>query len=90
MNFRLFQKNITSPTAWGICKDDNVSTSISIDLCITRTSLFHFIASCGNVSCCYRNPFKALIAVLEAQAVGMAKYCELKDHLRNKSMWRKL
>ncbi len=49
-----------------------------------------FTASVPNMSACRRNPFTALMIVLEHENVKGEKYDDLKDNMRRKGLHKKL
>lgn len=49
-----------------------------------------FSCSVPNFACSHRNPFKAILRVLEHESIGMGKYQRLKDRVHQVGCWGKL
>lgn len=84
----LFSKDAESPLAWR--SDKKAKTCIEVTFYFDFKEGARFTVSAGNTSFCSKSLFKAFLAVLEHESIGMAKYDWLKEDTRSKGFWKKL
>ncbi len=89
MKFNLYRMSAIITSAWATNPDD-LQIYIEINLHIGFEHGFFFSVSVANKSFTSRNPFSALLAALESETVGMAKYDALKERVRDLDLWSKL
>jgi len=95
MKIKLYRKNFSCNSAWKVYQGDDQATNdiqgfVEVSLLLNWTWIFCFSIEVNNKSFNYRNPFKALCLALESESVGMCKYQQLKERLRDKKLWQKL
>ena len=89
MEILLYRVNAVSSTAWSV-KGDDLEWYIVFKLVFSWKFGFSFVVQVMNKSFSYRNPFKALLAALESETIGMVKYDKLKERVRDIGVWNKL
>ena len=87
---QLYYKEYESPIAYGYKEEHKVKSYVKIMVHFDFKEWLRFSVSSPNFGCCYRNPFKVLLIVLEHESICMAKYQRLKDDCRNQDKWRSL
>lgn len=65
---------------------DPAKGEVIIELCWPG----YWVVKSGGFSACFWNPIKAVVAVIEREAAGMAKYTRLKERCRSKGYWQTL
>lgn len=80
----LIHKEYESPTFWQceLGDDRKAKSFFELKLYFDFKEGLRFTASAPNVSFCKRNPFKAILRLLEHESIGMTKYQMLKDRAR--------
>lgn len=79
MKKTLFYKEWWFPASW---EPKELKTYIEMNVYFDLKEFLRFSVSVPNYTYCCRNPFKALLRVLEHESVGMQKYDHLKEDLR--------
>lgn len=83
----LYYKEYISTIAY---VNDDVLSYVKIQVHFDFKEGLRFSVAVPNYGCCKRNPFKAILRVLEHESIGMSKYQRLKDDCRDKGLWKKL
>ncbi len=89
MKFNLYRMSALITSKWAT-KPDDLQIYIEINLHIGFEHVFFFSVNVANKSFTSRNPVSALLAALESETVGMAKYDALKERVRDLDLWSKL
>lgn len=85
----LLRKEYKSPVQYD-CTNTDVESYVEICLHFDFKEGLRFSVSVPNMGYCSRNPFTAVLRVLEHESIGMAKYNRLKEDVRAKGFWKKL
>lgn len=83
----LYHKEYSSPVAYA---NREVRSYIKVKMHFDFKEGLRFSASVPNFVCCTRNPFKAILIVLENQSIGYSKYQMLKEDCRDQGFWKQL
>lgn len=86
----LYYKEYSSFLAWGTKPEHKARSYVKIQFHFDFEDGLRFSVSAPNISCCDKNPFKAIMRILEHESIGMAKYDHLKDDTRRLGLWQKL
>jgi len=89
MRINLYRMSALIMPAWAV-KDGYLQVYIEINLHLGFKHGFFFSVNVANKSFTSRNPFSALLAALESETIGMAKYDALKERVRDLDLWSKL
>ena len=89
MIFKLISKSFIETSAWAEDGGD-LHASIDVKLIINWHVGFTFCVSVANKSFCSKNPIAAMLAALESETIGMAKYDRIKNKLRSSGAWKKI
>lgn len=90
MKITLFKKRWESPVAWATEDTEKLIGEIEYRMIFDFKNGLRFSVTSGNINSCTRGPLKCLFHVLEHEAVGMGKYCRLKDRVRIIGVWNRL
>lgn len=87
----LIHKEYASPVFWGCDENpDGVKSYFELVIYFDFELGLRFRAGAPNVSYCNRNPFKAILRLLEHESIGMCKYDALKYRVRKQGLAQKL
>lgn len=87
----LYEKEYQCHAFWSSDDAPVIAKSyVKIELFFNFKKGLFFSVSVPNTSYCYSNLFKALFGALEHESIGMAKYNNLKDRVREIDVARKL
>jgi len=86
----LYYKEYESPIFYGYKPEHKVKSYIKITMYFDFKEWLRFSVDVLNISCCYSNPIKAILRMLEHESIGMAKYNKLKKDIRSQGLDRKL
>jgi hypothetical protein len=89
MELKLISKRFVETSAWAV-EERDLYASIDVRLIINWHVGFTFCVSVVNKSFCSKNPIAAMLAALESETIGMAKYDRIKENLRSRGMWKKI
>lgn len=90
MTKTIFEKQWTSPVAWGVEGTPRIEGYIKYQVHFDFKNGLRFSITVPNYGYCTRSPLKCIFGALEHSSVGMGKYCRLKDRVRSLDLWRKL
>ncbi len=95
MKIRLYRKKFTCNSAWKVYQGDGLDSHdihgfMELSLLLNWHWIFCFSMEVNNKSFNYRNPFKAYCKALESESIGMCKYQQLKERVRDVGCWGKL
>ena len=88
MRLTLIDRKFSSPLSWS-ATSETVKGYILLVITIKWFD-FYFTVGVANKRFSDRNPIEAFLRALESESVGMGKYNEIKDNLRNSKLWQKL
>jgi hypothetical protein len=86
----LYYKEYEAPIKYGYKPEHKVKTYIKVTMWFDFKEGLRFSVGVANASWCFRNPFKAFIAALEHESIGMQKYQQMKDDTRDCGLYNKL
>lgn len=86
----LYKNRYTSPIRYGYKEEHKIEAYFELELIFDLKDGLRFTAKVPNMSCCMRNPFKAMCRVLEHESIGMAKYNRLKQDVDSSKLWNKI
>jgi len=85
MRITIFDKKFESCIAWGIKETDKVEGRIFMTF---NPFKWVFFVYTPNHVIGRRNPIKAIATALEKESVGMQKYTQLKEIIKNNGFWK--
>jgi hypothetical protein len=86
----LYSKEYSAPIKYGYEPEHIVRSYVKFVMIFDFKKGLRFVVRVPNTSVCCRNPFKALLNMLEHESVGMAKYQRMKEDVRACGLYSKL